>query len=400
MRCKVSKSLLEYFRTKQERLLRDQSSTAKRPLYVDMDMSARGNLLIGPRGVGKTTFLLSMLKEIDDGLYLSLDDLKILNENLFELVELAYNDGIRFLFFDEVHYFENWSLHIKNIYDSFPKLKIMLSDSSSLILRMGTGDLSRRFPKSIMPLLSFREYIYLKMNIFLPKMDPIKIYKTKHKVQLPSELKKFIQSENINKLFLEYLEQGQRPFFLEGKYSERIENIIEKTIYTDIPYFLPSLHRNHLNVLKSIISYLANTTIPTINIQNLCNQWEIGKDKVYELLFVLEASGIIQVIYNTTTPKGTTKGDKILFQDCSFYSVLGSNIGNRRESYFVSNLKSAGYSIITSNDEQKGDFIVDKILFEVGGHKKGAKKSDIVVKETLDDIYSKEWPLWIFGFLW
>lgn len=396
----MSESILDYFKKKQERLLNDQNFSFMRPYFVDMDMSARGNLLIGPRGTGKTTFLISMLKKKKEGLYLSLDDLKILNENLFDLVELAYNEGMRNLFLDEVHYYKNWSQYVKNIYDSFPKLNIILSDSSSLILRMGTGDLSRRFPKSTMPLLSFREYIFFKKSILLPKMDPIKLYKGKDKIQLPKEIKQFIQSENINKIFLEFLEQGQRPFFIEGKYPERIENIIEKTIYSDIPYFLPSLQKNHLNGLKSIISYLANATIPTINIQNLCNQWEMGKDKVYELLSVLEASGITQIIYNTATPKGSSKGDKILFQDCSFYPVLGSHKGNRREAYFASTLKSAGYSVITSSDEEKGDYVVDKILFEVGGHKKVAKKSDIVIKETLDDIYSKEWPLWVLGFLW
>lgn len=396
----MTDSTLEYFKKKQERLLNDQRVTLVRPYFVDIDMSSRGNLLIGPRGVGKTTFLISILKETKDGLYLSLDDLKILNENLFELIELAYNEGIRTLFLDEVHYYEKWSQYIKNIYDSFPNLKIILSDSSSLILRMGAGDLSRRFPKSIMPLLSFREYIFFKTNLLLPKMDPLKLYKKERKIQFPKEIRQFIQSENINKMFLEFLEYGQRPFFIEGKYSERIENIIEKTIYSDIPYFLPNIHKNHLNGLRSIVSYLAEATIPTVNIQNLCNQWEIGKDKVYELLFVLEATGVIQIIYNTTTPKGSSKGDKILFQDCSIYSMFGAHKGNRREAYFVSALRSAGYSVITSKDEEKGDYIVDKILFEVGGHKKKAKKSDIVIKETLDDVYSTEWPLWILGFFW
>jgi predicted AAA+ superfamily ATPase len=211
---------------------------------------------------------------------------------------------------------------------------------------------------------------------------------------------RFRQTQNINKLFLEFLNFGQRPFFIENKYSERIENIIEKTIYTDIPYFLPNLNKNHLSSLRSIVSHLSSSAIPTINIQNLCNQWEIGKDKVYELLSVLEASGIINIIYNTLTPKGTSKGDKILFQDCSFYSALHGDIGNRRESYFTSVLKCAKYNVLTSKNEEMGDFQVNKILFEIGGKSKSIKKSDLVIKETLDDIYTNEWPLWVFGFLW
>ena len=60
---RMSESILDYFKKKQERLLNDQNFSFMRPYFVDMDMSARGNLLIGPRGTGKTTFLISMLKK-------------------------------------------------------------------------------------------------------------------------------------------------------------------------------------------------------------------------------------------------------------------------------------------------------------------------------------------------
>ena len=202
---------------------------------------------------------------------------------------------------------------------------------------------------------------------------------------------------------MSFLEAGQRPFFLEGRYSDRILNIIEKTIFTDIPFFLPSLQKNHLNALSSIVNYISESTIPTINIQTLCNQWEIGKDKVYELLNVLQATGILNVIHNTHSPKGSSKGDKIFFQDCSFYSVLEGNLGSRREAYFTSVLRTvraAGLDVITSKNEEDGDFVVSDILFELGGKGKSKKRAHVVVKETLDDIYHDQWPLWAFGFLW
>lgn len=385
---------------KQQRLVKELGVDTQRPYFEQIDIESRGNLLIGPRGTGKTTYLISQLAAIDNGLYLSLDDLQLLNEDLFELVEVAYDQGVRVLFLDEVHYYNNWSQLIKNLYDSFPKLKIILSDSSSLILRLATADLSRRFPKLSMPLLSFREYIYFRTKVLLPTFDPLKSIKGKNKIILPKEIEQFRLAKNINQLFLDFLDFGQRPFFVEKKYSERIENIIEKTIFSDIPYFLPSFQKNHLNGLRSIVAHLATSTIPTVNIQSLCNQWEIGKDKVYELLSVLEASGIIQIVYNTPSPKGSSKGDKIFFQDCSFYAALGGHHGNRREAFFVSALRFAKHVVLTSKDEEHGDYLVEQVLFEVGGKGKRIQKADIVIKETLDDIYAKEWPLWIFGFLW
>lgn len=392
--------LLNSAKRKQHRLVKDLALHTQRPYFEQIDIESRGNILIGPRGTGKTTYLLSKLALVDDGLYLSLDDLQLMNEDLFELIETAYNQGVRNLFLDEVHYYNNWSQKIKNLYDSYPKLKIVLSDSSSLILRLATADLSRRFPKVQMPLLSFREYIYFRTKILLPIFDPLKLLKSKNKIILPQEIEMFQQAKNINQLFLDFLDFGQRPFFVERKYSERIENILEKTIFTDIPYFLPSFQKNHLNGLRSIVGHLATSAIPTVNIQNLCNQWELGKDKVYELLSVLEASGVIQIVYNTPSPKGSSKGDKIFFQDCSFYSALGGHHGNRREAYFVSALRFAQYKVLTFKDEEHGDYSVNDILFEVGGKGKKIKKADIVIKETLDGVYLREWPLWVFGFLW
>jgi len=46
--------------------------------------------------------------------------------------------------------------------DDYPDRLLWVSDSSSLVLRSGTGDLSRRFVSIVMPLLSFREFVALE----------------------------------------------------------------------------------------------------------------------------------------------------------------------------------------------------------------------------------------------
>lgn len=395
-----NQDLLEKMQQKQSRLVKEFLTEKMRPCFASIDLQSRGTILIGPRGTGKTTLLLNEVKENKHSLYLSLDDLTIQNTNLLELVELAYDQGLKYLLLDEVHNRMNWSFEVKNIYDSFPKLKILLSDSSSLILRASNADLSRRFPKSKMPYLSFREYIYFKTEELLPIFDPLEKIKSDSEIKLPTEIENFRKKHNMNKLFADYLDQGQRPFLVEERYKERILNLIEKTIYADIPYFVPSIHKTHLATLKSIVSYLANSAIPTLNIQNLCNQWSIGKDKAYELIHVLESAGIIQIIYNTLTPKGSSKGDKIFFQDCSFYDALDGEKGNRQEAYFCSVLQSAGYKVITSDDEKKGDFEVNNLIFEIGGKNKSKKQADIVLREFQDDLYRNQWPLWVIGFMW
>ncbi len=388
--------LLEEIKLDQKRLISEFLIPPFRPAFEVIDISSRGTLLLGPRGVGKTTFLLLLCQRDEGSIYLSLDNLRLANINLFYFCEYIYLSGYRTLLLDEVHFRQQWAIEVKSIYDSFPKLKIIISDSSTLILKQGNADLSRRFPISKIPLLSFREFILFKRKILLPKFDPIK------GDSLPTEYVKF-EKENpgqLNRLFSEFLDFGQRPIFLEGRYEDRIKNIIDKILFTDIPYFLPQIEASHLSALRGMIQYLASSAVPTLNISSLTSQWEIGKHKVYELLYVIKEASVINIVYNNQSPKAFSKGDKILFTDCSFYHALGSNIGNRRESYFVSTLCMKGYEVYSSKNEEEFDFQVKKIRFEVGGIGKKKKKSDIVIQENLDIKSVDRWPLWIVGCLW
>lgn len=390
------KTQLEAVLLTQKRLILEYLKPPFRPVFETIDISSRGTLLVGPRGVGKTTFLISLCKKSSETLYLNLDNITLVNLDLYAFCEFAYMNGYRFILLDEIHFRPHWTSEIKSLYDNFPKLKVIVSDSSILILRKGNADLSRRFPLTKLPLLSFREFLILKTGLSFSQFDPIQ------KQDIPKEYFEFEKTNPglLARNFEEYLNAGQRPIFLEGRYEDRILNIVDKIISSDIPYFLPHIEANHLSALRSIVDFLATAAIPTINISALCSQWEIGKTKVYDLLKVLQEASVINIVFNTKTPKAFSKGDKILFCDCSFYHVLGPQLGSRREAYFVSTLKNAGYTVLTSKDEEQYDFQVKNINFEVGGKNKKKKKSDIVIQENLDIKTDTRWPLWTIGCLW
>jgi len=61
-----------------------------------------------------------------------------------DFVDKLYEiNGIRNFFFDEVHKYPKWDQRLKNIYDSYPQIKIVFSGSSSMDLIKGVYDLSR-----------------------------------------------------------------------------------------------------------------------------------------------------------------------------------------------------------------------------------------------------------------
>ena len=94
----------------------------KRYLYTKINWNVRLVGIRGARGVGKTTLLLQHIKEtyknVDDTLWVSMDNLWFKTHDVDELVEWLYNHGKTTLYFDEVHKCPDWTLRLKNYYDS------------------------------------------------------------------------------------------------------------------------------------------------------------------------------------------------------------------------------------------------------------------------------------------
>jgi len=362
-----------------------------RPFFEGIEFKNRAVLIFGPRGVGKTTLILSRIKS-KKIFYLSADNPLVSAVSLWDLGNAIFMKGYEGIAIDEVHYAKDWSVHLKALYDAFPDKIIWASDSSSLILRHGIADLSRRFSRVEIPLMSFREYLALKEGIILPTINPLS----------PDTdlVKKVMDSTNILSAFQNFMEEGFRPVFLEWDYREQIVNIIEKILHGDIPFFVPQITDIHFRLMNAIIGYLTMSKIPTINVEGMCNEWGIGKVKLYQLLHVMDATGLIRIIYRENDTKTFSKGAKIFLADPSFYSVLGGNTGTRREAFVVAAFSNAGKKVFACKNEEAGDFLVDGVILEVGGKNKTKKRADYVIRDNIDLPHGNVIPLWLLGFMY
>ena len=361
-----------------------------RPFFEKVEFKNRAVMILGSRGVGKTTFMLSKIKD-KKIFYLSADNPLTSTSNLYEIGNTVFMAGYEGIAIDEVHYAKDWSINLKSLYDDFSDKIIIATDSNSMILRSGIGDLSRRFSKIQIPLMSFREYIALKEGILLPKIDPFD----------PNEfnMKKIMESTNVLANFRNFLKEGLRPIFLEWDYKEQIENIIEKTIHSDIPFFVPQISDIHFRLMNAVIGFLAISKVPTLNIDKMCTEWGIGKIKLYQLLNVMEETGLIKIVRYAKDTKTFSKGAKIFFADPSIYSVLNGDMGTRRESYIVEAFSDNGKSVFACKDERNGDFIINELTVEVGGRSKKVKKADYVIRDDIDLPYKNVIPLWLIAFM-
>jgi len=366
-----------------------------RPFTYETESLPRAFLLTGPRGVGKTTFLLHHGKA-KKMLYFSADNPTLADEPLYETVKSIFLAGFSGVIIDEVHFARDWSLHLKALFDDFPAHSLWASDSSALVLRSGIGDLSRRFIPIRMPLLSFREFLFLKTGTLHPATDPF--IETKLPVQPTPE---------ILAAFREYRNTGTRPFFAEGNFEERMLAVLDKTLYADIPFFLPNVTDGNLRLMKAITGTLAGAAIPRLQVRSLCADWGIGAEKLYQILNVMESVGILRIIRIENDTKAKTAGEKLFFSDPAFYPVLRGNVGTAREALVAALCAESGWLVEAARNEAEGDYVISrnvggvttKLKLEVGGASKKIKSADFVIRDDIDFPGRNAIPLWLLGMM-
>lgn len=359
----------------------------------------------GSRGVGKTTLLLQYAKKElynKPYVYISLDNLYFSAHSLLNFADDFSKNGGKYLLIDEVHHYPNWSRELKNIYDTYPDLKIVYTGSSLLHLSKGRADLSRRSVLYNLPGLSLREFINFSTNKKLPVFQLSDILN--NHVELSKQIWKEVKPI---KWFNLYIEHGYYPFFLEGteNYSKKLNEILMHILEAELPYSVGINYAN-INKLKQLLFVISESVPFKPNIEKLSQRIGIARNTLKEYIQYMAEAQIINLLY--ADAKGIsrlTKPDKIYLQNPNLMLALAgttAEIGNLRETFFLNQL-SVNHKVNYSN---KGDFIVDKSkVFEVGGKNKTQKQIAGIANSYLaiDGIeigYQNEIPLWLFGFLY
>jgi len=385
----------------QQRLVQENPEKLRPWLEAGVPKS-RGLLLYGPRGVGKTTYLLRQAQRTG-GFYASLDHPSLAGVSVYSLVEYGIARGYESFYLDEVQYSPTWSQELKGLYDSFPPVNLIASGSSSLLLAQGVGDLSRRFLGVAVPFLSFREFLSLRGLGDFPVLDPWK--------PDPSQIKIMLTSLPVFRHFEEYLTYGLRPLFLEGveQYPTKILQTLQKTLTFDIPFLVDSLGANHLRLMQAVVGLLSRSSIPRIQVNSLCREWGVGKEKLYNLLYAMEQTGVLRILRKKHDFAAQSIGAKMFLADPSSYKALGGRVGNLREAYVACAFSSLGYEVWAATKDEDADFVVDSGLgpgeqfsrtVEVGGLGKSPKKADFVVRDGQDYPQPGVIPLWVLGMAW
>ncbi len=387
------------------RLLGESRPSTFRYLYESINWKNRLIVLKGARGVGKTTMILQHIanafEDTSKALYVSADHIWFANHSLIDLAEYHYTHGGTHLFIDEIHKYPNWQQEIKNIYDSFPHLNLIVTGSSMLRIEHALGDLSRRCKEYTMRGLSFREYLKLEGIADWPvlSLEEILHRHTQIAAKLTGEAKVLGHFDN-------YLRHGYYPFYIEegNGFEERLERVINTVLNEDIPA-VAKVEYDTIYKLRQLLAIFSEQSPYTLNVSALARTLETSTGQVMKLLDLLNQAAIIRRLFSKErSMKMLQKPEKVLFDNTNIMYALSSEAdqGTLRETYFA-DMISFAHSV---SMPQKGDLLVDKhFLFEVGGRTKGYKQianipDSFIVADGIDIGFENKIPLWLFGMMY
>lgn len=400
--------------------LRNNNLGYHRYLLANDPFKHRCAILLGQRGVGKTTVLVQYLHSCVDNalstnriLYLPADHFKVGETSLYAIAEEFDNFKGEIMCIDEIHKYANWSEEIKSIYDSFPKLKLIASGSSALVIRKGSHDLSRRALVVNMVGMSLREHIELLLGVTLDKYSFGTIIKDHE--QCAEKIIKIVekQGDKILPIFKEYLKSGYYPFGFGMPDVEHCHVLIEQGIHAAIESDLLAVHASltgdSIRRIKKLLSLLASSVPFTPDMQKLKVALDIGDERTLKLyLSYLEDAGIITMLAKAGGKmRSMAKPEKIYLNNTNQQFALqglsaGANLGTLRETFFVNMIRSFHEILVPDN----GDFLIDgKFTIEVGGKSKKFSQikqvpNSYLVLDEIERGIDKKIPLWLFGFLY
>ena len=399
-------------------LIRLRHRDFKRYFLRDNLLTNRFSIIIGQRGIGKTTAMVQHLQEYSDNqpanktLYLQTDHFLVSRSSLYEITDQFYKLGGELICFDEIHKYPDWSKELKSIFDTFPNLKIIASGSSALEITKGSHDLSRRALVYRMYGMSFREYIGMHTGIFFDRISLDALLNGHQQVAETIVAQLEENKHKVLALFRQYLEHGYYPYYLEYQDKAQFYLTLEQNIHTTLESDLPAIHATlngtSIRRIEKLLTITSSLVPFTPDMKNLKELLGIGDERTLKTyLKYLEDAGVILTVSKSGKGlRAMEKPEKIYLNNPNLYHALAPHglpdTGALRETFLLSMLQVNH----TISVPAKGDFLInDRVTIEVGGKSKdGAQIKNIqdawLALDNIETGHGNRIPLWLFGFIY
>ncbi len=383
-------------------LIEHTDAPLRRSLMDTIDWSQRMIGIKGPRGVGKTTFLLQYAKENFDVslrqcLYINMNNFYFQGRGIVDFAGDFVRNGGSVLLIDQVFKHPDWCEELCRCYDDYPRLRIVYTTTSverndkahERLLKLGRCYSLHGF--------SFREFVNLQAGTEFRAYSIDELLNDHEQI-----LKSILPIVRPWNYFRDYLHHGYYPFFIEKRnFSENLLKAINMMIEVDV-LFTKQIELKYLSRIKKLLYLLAIEGQNSPNISQLAKNIQTSRATVMNYMKNLEEARLINLIYREgeSFPK---KPVQVMSHNTNLlYSVYPEGITDQlaMETFFTNSLWRHH---LVNKGKRDGYFRIDD-------------KVDICVcdkfkrvRQSSNTIYAKyntevghggnEIPLWLFGFL-
>ena len=395
---------MESFFQRHAYLLEHTDLSMTRPLMNDIDWKYRLIGIKGPRGVGKTTFLLQYAKKyysfsVGRCLYINMNSFYFRGRGLVDFAQEFVRRGGRVLIVDQLFKQSGWREELCECYHTLPLLQIIFATTTVEEPGTENDELSKLAHFYVLHGFSFREYINMQAGFDMPRvtLDDI-LTKTE-------EVQKSILMKVRPWIFLQsYLHHGYYPFYIEKhNFTENLLKSINAMIEVDV-LFTKQIDVKYVSRLKKLLYLLVLGGSESPNVSNLAKDINTSRATVMNYMNNLEEARLIHQIYKHSNTEGPKKPARVLTHNTNLlYAILSGAPSDQEvmETFFTNSIwrhhkvettRKSGLYII---DDDKQVCVCDK------NAKKRIKDPNVYYTRYNTEVArDNDIPIWMFGFLY
>lgn len=394
--------MLENFFRTHAYLMECYNAPVRRALMDNIDWSYRLIGIRGPRGVGRTSFLLQYAKEHFDPrlrqcLYINLNNFYFQARGLVDFVGDFVKSGGQVLLVDQIFKLADWREQLLECYRKYPLLRIVYTTTSVETPDAKDSPLSSVARTYVLHGFSFREYVNLKTgNSFQPFTAEQLLDDHEH------ILKAITQKTEPWKIFNDYLHFGYYPFFLENRnFTEALLKAMNQMIEVDI-LFNKQVELKYLTRLKRLLYMLTVEEGSAPNVSRMAKVVGTSRATIMNYLKYLEEARLINMVHREgeSFPK---KPAAVMLHDTNLiYAVSTGEVSEQTvmETFFVNTLWRH-HSV--NKERREGFYKIDHATeICVCDRTKRVRSGDhtVFARYNTEMCRGNEIPLWLFGFLY
>ena len=383
-------------------ILQEQSRISiRRELLDEINWNHRVIGIKGFRGVGKTTFLLDIVKDkfLNDKtcLYINLNNFYFTKRKIISFADEFYKTGGKTLILDQIHKYPDWASELKTCYDTFPELQIIFSASPVLRVLEEDNDLKDIAKIYHLEGLSFREYLNYKSNLNFRRYTLQEILSNHVNIayKITSEIKPLAY-------FNEYLKDGFYPYFLdnEGFYNETLLKHINLALEIDVTY-LNQIDLQYLPKLRKLLQIIASQVPFSPNVSKISADVQTSRATIMNYLRYLKNARLINLLFTNGNEDEIKKPDLVYLHNTNLmYAIDPFNISSEalRQTFFYNQV---GYQHQIKSSEKANFKVNDLYHFSVGNkYTVPIDEDSYAASDMIEQGTERTIPLWLFGFLY